>query len=168
MNIFRAIDRKLKENISKSCSFFKKIVKLWKNDLTKLQQLLCEIFLQFVIFSTISFILLQYNFSYLLSFWANKWNTSHWVNYANIRVFSDTCFPVCIIGFYPYTWKFGSEKTFIFAYLMQCPAEFVSNLETTFIFVALEKYGAWSTKLAALISSSAFFLVATSNSVHLW
>ena len=96
MNIFRAIDRKLKENISKSCSFFKKIVKLWKNDLTKLQQLLSEIFLQFVIFSTISLILLQYNFSYLLSFWANKWNTSHWVNYANIRVFSDTCFPLYV------------------------------------------------------------------------
>ena len=27
-----------------------------------------------------------------VSFWANKWNTSDWVKYVNIRVFSDTYF----------------------------------------------------------------------------
>ena len=37
--------------------------------------------------------------------------------------FSDTYFPVYILGFCPYTGKLGLKKTFIFAYLMQCPTE---------------------------------------------
>ena len=37
MDIFQAIGRKPKEHVLKSCSFLLKIAKIWKNDLTKLQ-----------------------------------------------------------------------------------------------------------------------------------
>ena len=64
----------------------------------------------------------------------------------------------------------AQRKPLYFADLMQwhtlCSAQLV-NLGTTFS-NALAKFCAWSTKLAALTSCSAFFLAATSNSVHLW
>ena len=92
------------------------------------------------------------------------------VKYGKIRGYSDMYFPVYVLGFCPYIGKRGSEKTFIFAYRMQwhtfCSAQLV-NLGTTFSNV-LAKFCAWSAKLAALTSCSAFFLVATSNSVHIW
>ena len=97
-----------------------KIVKIWKNDL----MIKLKIYLQLFIFSIMSIILVQW----CAVFWANQWNTSHWVKYVNIRVFSDTYFPVYVLAFCPYTGKCGSENTFTFAYLMQCPTEFIGKL----------------------------------------
>ena len=71
-----------------------------------------------------SIILVQY----CVRFWANKKNTSHLVKYANMEVFSDTYFPLYALGFCPYTGKFGSDKIFIFAYLMQCQTESIGIL----------------------------------------
>ena len=79
-------------------------------------------------------------------------------------------FPLYVLGFCmgKYMGNFGLEKTFIFAYLMQCPTESIVNLGASYFSVALGKFWVWSTKLGALTSSSAFFLAATSNIVHLW
>ena len=56
-----------------------------------------------------------------VSFWANKLNTSHWIKYANIQVFSGRYFPLDVPGFCRCTGKLGSEKTFCIshAYLIQ-------------------------------------------------
>ena len=64
-------------------------------------------------------------------FWGNKWNTSDWVKYGNIRVFSDTCFRVYALGFCPYIGECDLEENFILAsrtYLMQCPTESIGKL----------------------------------------
>ena len=96
---------------------------------------------------------------WFVSFCANKWNTSYWVKYANIQVFSDTRFPVYGLGFCSYKEKFGSEKTFIFTYLIGVQ---LSLWVTTFFFFALVTYCAWSTKLATLTFSCSF-LAGTRN-----
>ena len=44
------------------------------------------------------------------------------------QLFSDPYYSVYVIGFCPYTGKFGSEKMIIFAYLMQCPTESIGKL----------------------------------------
>ena len=75
-----------------------------------------------------------------------------------MRVFSDTYFPIYVLGFCPYTGKFGLEKTFIFAYLCSVKLSLLVNFGTTFFSVALAKFCASSAKLAALTFSSAFFL----------
>ena len=56
------------------------------------------------------------------------------MKYATLRkiyqynVFSDTYFPVYVLGFCPYAGKFGSRKTFTIAYLIQCPTQSIGKL----------------------------------------
>ena len=94
-----------------------------------------------------------------VTFWKNQWNTSDWIKLGNIRVFSDTKFCVYILGLCPYIVKCGLDKTFIFAYHMQCPTESMVNFCTTFFSNALAKFCAWNAKLATLTSCSAFFFL---------
>ena len=107
-----------------------------------------------------------------VGFWTNKWNMSHWVKYANIRVFSDTYFLVCVLGFYSYTWRFGLEKTFISVYLMQCPTESFSKLKYNILLHCTCKILPWSAKLAALcrieIFKNSFFTIYTIYTINEW
>ena len=82
--------------------------------------------MQLVAFSLImSIILVQW----CVSFWANRWNTSHWVKYVNILGFSGTYFPTYVPGFFSNPEIFWLEKTFIFAYHMQCLSESMGKLK---------------------------------------
>ena len=79
--------------------------------------------MQLFIFSIMSIFLIQW----CVIFWANQWNMSDWVKYGNIWLFPDTYFPIYAHVFCPYMGKCDSEKTFIFAYLMQCPTESIGK-----------------------------------------
>ena len=117
-----------------------------------------NIFLQLFIFNIMYIVLVQSR----VPFWANQWGTSDWVKYGNIWIFW------YVLGFCPYTWKYGSEKTFYLYILCSFLLSLLVNLGTTFFSNALAKFCAWSATLAELTSCSAFFLAAASNSVHLW
>ena len=45
-----------------------------------------------------------------------------------VRVFFDTYFSAYVIGLCPYTDKFGSDKIFILACLIQCPTDSIGKL----------------------------------------
>lgn len=71
-------------------------------------------------------------------------------------------FHVYVLGFCPYTGKFGLEKTFIFACLIQCAT---GSIGITFSSVVNAKFCVWSVKLAALFRTDIFknFLPYTIN-----
>ena len=56
-----------------------------------------------------------------------------------MRVFSDTYFFVYALGFCPFTEKFGSEKNFIFAYIMHCPIGSMGKLRYDIILYCTRK-----------------------------
>ena len=73
-------------------------------------------------------------FQWCVIFWANQRNTSDWVKYGNIWIFSGTYFGVYVLGFFPYIGNCGSEETFIFVYVIQCSTESIGKLSSNVLF----------------------------------
>ena len=82
--------------------------------------------------------------------------------------FSGTCFPVYVLGFCPYTGKFGSEKTFILAYLMQCETESIGKLTYNILFHCIYKILFMKRQTCYTDIFQWIFLAARSNRYIYW
>ena len=86
----------------------------------------------------------------------NKWNISHWVKYANVRIFSDTYFPYTSLDHVHIRENLAYRKSLYFYILCSVQLSLLVNLGAILFSIAFAKFCTWNAKPVALCRTEIF------------